>query len=715
MAKVSQPLTRTLTQPLMAAPLASTDLGGGNVVIPSFVHPDDTTDYVVNFATQQAWDGPNKKLVPITNYISTVRASAQTAFDVNDNVLKLFGNGVPAYIDAGLASYAGRTNTCTNFNANPTATTNVTKLGDAAATLTLVNDATNLAAAGFQNVCTNGNVFCLDNTAGTAIASAQVGGLTGTVASCVASAYVRGSGAFGVGMALGGGNTAQNQTATGSYVRYQSTASGNASRQFIVTAAAGAKVYFILNQLETGGTATNPVVVAGGAATYASDAPTLQGDILTAAKSAAVTFVLQFRPRDEGGTQNYPILSSDTGTIFGLSGLASATFAVAGNTALVGTGMGNVQPTVEQRIVLAADASGRTLCFNDQGVVSDANALAAINTVTLSNIQGYFSQLVVKARRISDFDSQLASQMVQYITNVGDSISYGSNATPRTTNGWVYLLGAALGLTNKNNGFPGAPLQNTNGTGGTPIGGNIRNNVALDALSGKLGRKATILIGINDIGQSRNFPAFTLATYKAQFVEVLNQMMVYGWTASNIEMSSLEWVTDTWLATVPTIPRQTILDYNTATHDLAVEFGCRWCDTYTYMQNNGGDSLIDTADNLHPNNAGHVAIKNSFLTAAVLNTNPTAPITGLTSPGAGQLTMTWTAPTPPGGLTITGYDTQVGIMGTAYDFTSTTTVNALSNAFSGLATGSYNGRLRANYSDGSHSPWVFTTKSVVVA
>lgn len=694
--------------------LAGISIGGVGKSIPSFVHPDDTGDYVMNFVTQQAWDGPNQKLVPITNYLSTVRASAQTAFDTNDNILRFFaGNNAPAYIDTGLASYVGRTNNCTNFNANPTATTNLTKLGDAAATLTVVDDTASLAAAGLnQQVCTSGKVFLLDNTNGVAIASAQATGVTGTVASCVASAYVRGSGAFGVGMALGGGNTAQNQTATGNYTLYQQTASGNASRQFIITAAAGAKVWFILNQLEVGTTASTPVVTAGAAMTYASDTLALQGDILAAAKSAAVTFVLQYRPKDQGGTQNYTILNSDAGPVLRLNSLQIATAAVAGNTLL--TQAQNVFTTVEQRTVLAADATGRTLDHNDQGVVTDTNALAAINTVTLSNIQGYFAQLVVKTRRISDFDVQLASQKVQFETNVGDSITFGNNASPRTTNAWVYLLAAARGRSNKNNGFPGAPLQNTNGTGGTPITGNIRNNIGIDALSGQLGRVATCLIGINDIGQSRSFP-FTLTIFKAQLVEVLNAMMVYGWTPSNITMSSLQWVMDVWLAIVPAIPRQTILDYNTALHDLAVEFGCAYADTYNYMAANGGDALIDPVDNLHPNNAGHVAIKNAFLQATLLNTNPKPTITGFTSPGAGQATLTWTAPTPPGGLTITGYDAQLGIMGTAYDFTVTATVNALSNAFSGLATGSYNPRLRANYSDGSHSPWVFQTKVLAVA
>ncbi len=683
--------------------------------LPSFLHPDDTGDYVIDFATQQAWDGPNQALVPITNYLSTVRASAQLAFDVNDNVLKLFANGAPAYIDTGLASYAARTNNCTNFNANPTATTNMTKSGDAAATLTVVDDTANLAAAGLsQQVCTSGKVFLLDNTSGVAIATVQTGGVTGTTASCTVSAYVKGSGTFGVGLALGGGTTTQNLTATGSYARYQTSVSGNASRQFTLTAAAGAKVWFILNQLDPGlGAASPPIIVAGAAATYAADTLTLQGNILTAAKSAAASFVIQMRPRDIGGTSSYPILNSDAGQLVGVSSLHATTTAVAGNTNLTYSGA-NVQPSVEQRIVVTADSSGRSLDYNDQGVVTDANALAAINTVTFSNIQGYFSQLVVKTRRISNFDAELASQVLQYITNIGDSISYGNNASPRTTNGWVYLLAASLGYSNKNSGFPGAPLQNTNGTGGTPIGGNIRNNIALDGLSKQLGRKATILIGINDIGQSRSF-SFTLTIFKAQFVEVLNAMMVYGWTPSNITMSSLEWVKDAWLALVPAIPRQTILDYNTACHDIAVEFGCQFADTYAYMANNGGDTLIDSADNLHPNNAGHVAIKTAFSQATILNTNPKPTITGFTSPGAGQATPTWTAPTAPGGLTITGYDAQVGIMGTAYDFTSTATVNALSNAFSGLATGSYNLRLRANYSDGSHSPWVFRTKVLAVA
>lgn len=70
------------------------------------------------------------------------------------------------------------TNKATCRKVNPTDLTNLTKIGDAAATLTVVDDSAALAVAGLDGICTSGKVYKLDNSAGTGTAYAQLVGAT---------------------------------------------------------------------------------------------------------------------------------------------------------------------------------------------------------------------------------------------------------------------------------------------------------------------------------------------------------------------------------------------------------------------------------------------------------------------------------------------------------------------------------------------------------
>jgi lysophospholipase L1-like esterase len=52
--------------------------------------------------------------------------------------------------------------------------------------------------------------------------------------------------------------------------------------------------------------------------------------------------------------------------------------------------------------------------------------------------------------------------------------------------------------------------------------------------------------------------------------------------------------------------------FNVATREVASVHNCKWVDTYTYMQNNGGNSLLQS-DGIHPNVTGHNIIKDAML------------------------------------------------------------------------------------------------------
>lgn len=172
-----------------------------------------------------------------------------------------------------------RTNKCTNYNANPVDLTGFVKGGDAAATLTIVDDAAALASVGLSGICTSGKVFKLDNSAGTASALAFIGGQVGNVNPHVMSVFARAvfASGFGARLLASGGSGASSYFPNGQgYARYSQAFTPTASTvQMAVEVGAGAVVYFILYQLEEGSYASPPIITSGAAVSR-------PGDILSA-------------------------------------------------------------------------------------------------------------------------------------------------------------------------------------------------------------------------------------------------------------------------------------------------------------------------------------------------------------------------------------------------------------------------------------------------
>lgn len=157
-----------------------------------------------------------------------------------------------------------RTNKHTNFNANPTDLTNATKSGDAAAVLSVVDDAAELAAAGLAGICSSGKVYKLDNSLGVAVAYMLPAGVNGSSMSPhTASAYIRGgTGAIRSSATTDGITTFE---ASAGYIRRAGVITPQTNtRQSWFRADAGQTIYIILNQYEEGGI-SNPIVVAGAA------------------------------------------------------------------------------------------------------------------------------------------------------------------------------------------------------------------------------------------------------------------------------------------------------------------------------------------------------------------------------------------------------------------------------------------------------------------
>jgi hypothetical protein len=179
---------------------------------------------------------------------------------------------LPRITNRGILVEEARTNKLTVRNATPvSATANVTKTGDAAGVLTLENDTAALAAAGLTGVV--GQVWRLNNTAGTTVAVATIDGATGNTNSHTLSAYVRGTGDVRVRL-NGISNTATPLTAA--YVRRTTTQTPpDSSNFFSIWVAAGGDCYFTLPQLEEGAFATSPIITTGAAGTRGVDAASI--------------------------------------------------------------------------------------------------------------------------------------------------------------------------------------------------------------------------------------------------------------------------------------------------------------------------------------------------------------------------------------------------------------------------------------------------------
>lgn len=168
----------------------------------------------------------------------------------------------------------GATNVCLNRNFNPTDLTGMTKVGDPAATLTLVNDAAALAASGLDGICSNGMVYKLDNSQGTGVAGVRISGVSVINLPYAISVYSRGGIAY-VGFVTSSGSTVggskQSVASPSTYVRTTHLLSGAAASIMGVRCVAGSVIYFILNQLEVGDVASSTIPTNAAATTRSAD------------------------------------------------------------------------------------------------------------------------------------------------------------------------------------------------------------------------------------------------------------------------------------------------------------------------------------------------------------------------------------------------------------------------------------------------------------
>ncbi|MFN3353027.1 MAG: hypothetical protein ACK4Z5_05410, partial [Brevundimonas sp.] len=191
-------------------------------------------------------------------------------------VLTAFAANAPQRTDRGLALEPARTNKVSVFNANPTDLTGASKGGDATATLELVDDTAALTAAGLLGVCPSGNVYRLDNTAGTGSATVLFSDTTGDLSAHSVSFYaraVRSAGAENLRPGLyASANTTVVSASFSGLAQYQRLAVENitptaTTNRCGIRCEPGTTAWFILPQLEAGATARSVIVTEGAQAT----------------------------------------------------------------------------------------------------------------------------------------------------------------------------------------------------------------------------------------------------------------------------------------------------------------------------------------------------------------------------------------------------------------------------------------------------------------
>jgi hypothetical protein len=174
----------------------------------------------------------------------------------------------------GLLIEEARTNKQTAFNFNPASGSGILVSGSVSAVLSIVSDSTELAAAGLDVLCSNQEVWKLDNSLGVTNANAELPGTPGNTNAHTLSVWVRGTGNCRIRTTSATGAQAE---LTSSYVRRVVTVTPGASDRMWVNIAPGGVVFFIGQQLEEGSFATSLIPVQGSALTRNADIATMTG------------------------------------------------------------------------------------------------------------------------------------------------------------------------------------------------------------------------------------------------------------------------------------------------------------------------------------------------------------------------------------------------------------------------------------------------------
>lgn len=294
------------------------------------------------------------------------------------------------------------------------------------------------------------------------------------------------------------------------------------------------------------------------------------------------------------------------------------------------------------------------------------------------------------------------------VIGFGHSIMAGSYASDQAHQ-FIQLFGASKSATVLNAGIGGTFLQNTPSAQSfpNPTTDNGRDRFQHDTITGTNSTvKKEVLVCMYLINEARSTADFSAgvsaANYKNDLQECMNGWIIGGYRPNKIILSNDCWVTDSRLNNTA-IPqtRAGYEEFVTATKEVADEYGVFFADTYNYMKNNGGDSLINGGDSppLHPGDTGHAAIATSI--GQAIRTYTAINNIRMAGNSSGELTITFDSVAG-----AVSYDVQCDLR-SAVTFNNTANVTTNSKTFTGLANGDYVCRVRAVYGNGQKGSWNF--------
>jgi lysophospholipase L1-like esterase len=298
----------------------------------------------------------------------------------------------------------------------------------------------------------------------------------------------------------------------------------------------------------------------------------------------------------------------------------------------------------------------------------------------------------------------------------GDSITYGylAGATGQRldpSQRWLDQVSGNLGAgTPLNQGINGTVLQDSNDASGSPRASNGRDRFVAALLGSNKKDGVFLAYGFNDARYTGAPSTFNVTQYGVQLRQVLSGLVMGGYALNKIVCVSPYYITDTGLTSGSSgftgQTRTAFLAFWTEMQNAAKEYGVWFADTYNAMLSGGGSSLIDPTDNIHPLATGHSVITTAIMASTMQNARsaPTFTATGGTTSFTYSITAVASA---------TSYTLEYGADG-SYAFSHTTTVTT-SGTVSSVAAGTYRVRVRANFSDGSSTPWAFSSAITVAA
>lgn len=253
-----------------------------------------------------------------------------------------------------------------------------------------------------------------------------------------------------------------------------------------------------------------------------------------------------------------------------------------------------------------------TARLNDRVLIQTTNTFAGQNTLIarmMSFVSGGFAMaggvkaFCMSSANLSDaIDLQVRNKLynmygmasddaAEWVAGFGDSNTVGTGSVS-----YLRTLAPLLGVADANVGISGSRCTNWDATSGI-------NRYQSQLISRPYTDYVVIQYGTNDIGAS-----VSAATYAAALSTIVTGLISAGYTASKICLCSCPYQRSGANATA-------LDNYRTEILAIATANGTKYFDLLQWMRDNGGDSLLVAADNVHLNQTAQDALSAGVFTA----------------------------------------------------------------------------------------------------